>query len=264
MIAARPNRGQATSRNFYFLMRSPCVQWCGGLGSTRGAALSDCCYISLRTQPEDILGMARRRANKSPSGETRPPNSISDHIAEPDSFFDRIENMNEKELKALVDRLARPSNREMMPDFLFLSLLAMRCYKLEAKYARVSQAVGQLKHARLARDATRDTLEFQCREAERRAKSKKKMSKTRVETAEAFQKLRMTHPKQLTALRALVKLPEEQRKQYALNYRKSNDDEGLRQYIKNLMRIYRNHQEFYREVEAIAQYRRFDCRPTKS
>lgn len=63
---------------------------------------------------------------------------------------------------------------------------------------------------------------------------KRKPSAAGGETVEEFQTLRATGMKYTVALKRLVQLPTERNKPHAVNYRKSQDLEALRQTIKNM------------------------------
>jgi hypothetical protein len=71
----------------------------------------------------------------------------------------------------------------------------------------------------------------------------RRMSADRLETALRYQALLKLHGKQMPALRTLVNMPEEREKSYAKSYHRSKDEEALRQYIKQLMRLNAEHEK---------------------
>ena len=70
---------------------------------------------------------------------------------------------------------------------------------------------------------------------------KRGMSKERIETAEAELKLRLQYQKQSSRYLALVKLPAEQEKDYAKEYKTDGNYERLRSCIKSIMRDFKKY-----------------------
>jgi hypothetical protein len=159
-----------------------------------------------------------------------------------------IDSVHCEELDALADRLSR--DPEYMRAFLVLTLRSLQVSKFRARLAELLDILTRLKEMERYVEALRSNAELagEVWEVHRKselelAASRRKMSQARVETAEAFVKLQKKHSKQIAAGHALVRLPGEQRKRYAVKFREYHDEEALRQYVKNLMRTYRKYEE---------------------
>jgi hypothetical protein len=76
------------------------------------------------------------------------------------------------------------------------------------------------------------------------------MCSPRLETAKAYLAEEGKHSTKRAARLALVTLPSERNKGYAIQYRESPNTEALRQYVKSLMRVYRNYVEKQNAVKA--------------
>jgi hypothetical protein len=184
--------------------------------------------------------MAKARANRA----TKKPQS-------PLWVLQHIDSVQPEELDALAHRLARHTKKEFMRDFLALALKDLQLQTERLKIACLNELIAEAKNAEKVVNVLRKSVNLtsrlleKCRQAEVRwARSKRKMAQARIETAEAYLELEKMYPKQIRALRALVNLPEEQSKTYAVAYRRSRDEEALRQYIKSLMRTYRKYKNW--------------------
>jgi hypothetical protein len=173
-----------------------------------------------------------------------------------ESVLQLVDSLPPDERAKLFDLLVRrPDNapiRYIRDSFVRLITLNRELRERMEDMQRLSDLLHRLKHAELqlehSKDASRGLheayeitlrvltdLEKALAEIQNRV-PKRKMSPTRVATAEAYQRLLAEHGKQVRAMHALVNLPEERKKAYARKYFATKDGEALRQYIKQLMR----------------------------
>jgi hypothetical protein len=159
-----------------------------------------------------------------------------------------IDSLGPEEIDAQVDRLARYP--EGMRGLLRLALRALKLERCKVRVAELGEFITRAEWCEkyvtdmaAALDGLDQARKKVGEDEVRLASSKRKMTQARIATAEAYLKLKEENTKQITVLRALVNLPGERRKRYAVNYFESQDVEALRQYVKNLLRQYRRYEK---------------------
>jgi hypothetical protein len=141
---------------------------------------------------------------------------------------------------------------EMVTEFLKVIRLTLEAQKARDKAREAGELLREIRRLKESIAATRADAKSRqwllkelrrAKEELRRAreelrKTKKSMSDERIATARACLAEREKHGNQLAAFVAVANLPGERQKPYAVKYRASRDNEGLRLHLKSVLRDY--------------------------